>query len=100
MAKLAPVTLLVRMLASSRTRSAISSGRVKRPVMLPDAAWAAMSAALGPPDRASVWATPGPPSHSAVSTGPGLIVLTRTPIAPTSLDKDLQKLVSAALAAE
>jgi hypothetical protein len=39
------------------------------------------------------------PSHSAVATGPGLIVLTRTPWGPASLDSALQKFASAALAA-
>ena len=40
------------------------------------------------------------PSQSAVSTGPGLMVLTRIPEGPSSFDKDLQKLVRAALDAE
>ena len=39
------------------------------------------------------------PSQRSVATGPGLIVLTRMPCGPTSFDSDLQKLVSAALAA-
>ena len=39
------------------------------------------------------------PSHRSVATGPGLTVLTRMPRGPSSLDSDLQKLRSAALAA-
>ena len=50
--------------------------------------------------RPTVAATPWSPSHRSVSTGPGLTVLTRTPRGPNSLDSALQKLVSAALAAQ
>ena len=94
------MTLPVRSLASTSTRSAISAGRVNRPVTAPAAAWAATAAGSSPPAWATVCATPWSPSQRPVSTGPGLIVFTRMPAGPTSFDNDLQKFVSAALAAE
>ena len=95
--KSAPVMFMARSLARKRTRSATSSGRVNRPVTLSAAAWAATAAGSTPLARAIVAATPSAPSHSSVATGPGLIVLTRIPRGPTSLDSALQKLVKAAL---
>ena len=49
---------------------------------------------------ATVAATPSGPSHSAVSTGPGLTVFIRIPEGPTSFDSAFEKLVSAAFAAQ
>lgn len=95
----APVTFLARPPASSNTRSATSSGRVNRPVAVPLTAPLATSAGrrlFAPP---TVSATPPAPSQRSVSTGPGLIVLTRTPRGPTSFDNDLEKFASAAFAA-
>ena len=71
-----------------------------RPVTEAAAASAAISAGGRPVASATVAATPCAPSHRPVSTGPGLIVLTRMPKPPTSLDSALQKLLSAAFAAE
>src|SRR2546421_2451498 len=95
----APVTLAVRSLARMSTRSATSSGRLNRPVTVWFAAWLWTSWALAPVARLTVAATPWSPSHRSVATGPGLIVLTRMPYWPACLDRDLEKLASAALAA-
>src|SRR4051794_26462479 len=99
MVKFEPVTLPARSPASRRTRSAISSGRVNRPVTESAAACSAIASGCRPLARATVAATPFAPSQRSVATGPGLIVFTRTPRGPTSLDSDLAKFVSAALAA-
>lgn len=47
----------------------------------------------------TVAATPPWPSHRSVATGPGLTVLARMPCGPASLDRALEKLARAALAA-
>lgn len=99
MTKSAPVMFTADGAARYSTRSATSDGRVKRPVTDWSAAPRATSRGSTPRDCPTVAATPPAPCHSAVSTGPGLTVLTRTPRDPTSLDRALQKLVSAALAA-
>ena len=49
---------------------------------------------------AMVAATPFSPSHSGVDTGPGLIVLKRSPCAPNSFDSDFDRFHTAALVAE
>ena len=75
-------------------------GRVNRPVDVPAAACSTTargSRLFAPP---TVAATPWSPSHRSVSTGPGLTVFTRTPRGPSSLDSALQKLLSAAFAAQ
>ena len=87
-----PVAFQARAPASRTTRSATSSGRVNRPVAESAAAPAAISSGVRPVRAAIVSATPPPPSHRSVATGPGLIVLTRTPSGPTSRDSDLLKL--------
>jgi len=94
----APVMLAARSPARKATASATSPGCEKRPVTDWWAASSATSSARAPVARATVSATPPAPSHSAVATGPGLTVLTRTPRGPTSFDRALQKLASAALA--
>src|SRR5215203_5437084 len=99
MTKSEPVTLPARSLASSAMRSATSSGRVNRPVTAADAACLATSPASIPCALATLSATPPSPSHSWVDTGPGLTVLTRIPLGPTSLESDLEKFSRAALAA-
>jgi hypothetical protein len=72
---------------------------VNRPVTIWRAAWLATSSGLAPVARLTVCATPLSPSHRSVATGPGLTVLTRIPWGPTSLDRALEKLARAALAA-
>ncbi len=72
---------------------------MNRPVTDWAAAPRTTSSGRPPEALATVAATPSSASQSAVSTGPGLIVLTRTPRGPSSFDSDLQKLVSAAFAA-
>src|SRR5579863_4812066 len=99
MAKSAPVMFPARGLARNSTRSATSSGWVNRPVGVPATAASATAAGVLPAAPARVSATPPPPSHRSVATGPGLTVLTRIPCGPTSFDRALQKLDSAALAA-
>jgi hypothetical protein len=99
MTKSAPVMFAERSLARNRTRSATSSGWVKRPVGASAAACSAMSAAVPPAARATVAATPSSASHRAVVTGPGLTVLTRTRCGPTCLDSALRELDRAAFAA-
>src|SRR5712691_10166900 len=99
MAKSAPVTLALRSLARNSTRPATSPGWVKRPVTIWLAAWLATSSGLAPVAALTVAATPPLPSHRSVATGPGLTVLTRMPFGPTSLDRALEKLARAALAA-
>jgi hypothetical protein len=99
MVMFAPVTFAVRSLARMTTRSATSSGRLNRPVTDWCAAWLATSSGRAPVAWLTVAATPWSPSHRSVATGPGLIVFTRMPRGPTSLDRDLEKLASAALAA-
>lgn len=94
-----PVTLPARSLASSTTRSATSCGWVKRRVDVSATACLATWSGWLSVARATVAATPRSSSYRSVSTGPGLTVLTRTPCGPNSLDSDLQKLVSAPLAA-
>jgi hypothetical protein len=91
--------LPARSLARKSTTSATSAGRVKRPVTSWLAAPRSTSCAVAPVARLTVWATPPAPSHRSVATGPGLTVLTRMPFGPTSLDRALQKLARAALAA-
>lgn len=71
----------------------------KRPVTVAPDAWATTSSGVIPAAAETVAATPSPPSHSSVSTGPGLTVLTRMPWGPTSLDSALEKATSAALPA-
>ena len=99
MRKSAPVTLPVTSLTSSSTRSATSSGRLKRPVTMAPAALLATSSGLVPVACPTLAATPSAPSHRSAATGPGLTVLTRTPLAPTSFDSALEKLARAAFAA-
>ena len=95
MRKSLPVTLAVRSLANRATRLATSSGRLKRPVTVCRAASAATCAGSPPVAPATVCATPPSPNHSAVATGPGLTVLTRTPRPPTSFDNALENPASA-----
>lgn len=99
MTKSAPVTFPARPLASTSTRSATSSGVVNRFVAEPDTAPSTIADGSPPLAAAKVSATPPAPSQSGVLTGPGLIVLTRMPYGPSSLDSALEKLVSAAFAA-
>src|SRR5271154_2637408 len=99
MATSAPVMFPARGLARNRTRSATSAGVVNRPVGGPATAAAATASGVLPDSLARVCATPPAPSHKSVATGPGLIVLTRMPCGPTSLDSALQKLLSAPFAA-
>ncbi len=99
MAKSAPVMLPAWRLARKSTTSAISLGWVKRPVTIWLAAWLATFSGVAPVARLTVCATPPAPSHRSVATGPGLTVLTRMPLGPTSLDKPLQKAANPALAA-
>jgi hypothetical protein len=94
-----PVMLPARSEASQRTSSATSSGREKRPVTVAAFACATTSSGVMPATADTVSATPPPPSHSSVSTGPGLTVLTRMPFGPTSFDSALEKATSAALPA-
>src|SRR5215469_865824 len=98
MTKSAPVMFAARSLARNSTRSATSSGLVKRPVTIWLAAWLATSCAAAPVAALTVWATPPCPSHRSVATGPGLTVLMRIPRGPTSLESALQKLARPALA--
>ena len=79
MTKSAPVMFEARSLARKSTKSATSSGRVKRPVTIWLAALLATSCGAAPVAALTVWATPPCPSHRSVATGPGLTVLTRIP---------------------
>lgn len=54
---------------------------------------------MSPAAAETVAATPPPPSHRSVFTGPGLTVLTRMPFGPTSLDRALENATRAALPA-
>src|SRR6478609_7551335 len=99
MTKSAPVTFPARPLASNRTRSATSSGVVNRLVAEPATAPLAIADGSAPVAAANASATPPAPSQSGVLTGPGLMVLTRTPCGPSSFESALEKLVSPALAA-
>src|SRR6516162_7485731 len=76
-------------LARKSTRSATSSGRVKRPVTIWLAARSATSCGGAPVAAPTVWATPPWPSHRSVATGPGLTVLTRMPRGPDFLGQRL-----------
>src|SRR5262245_33524384 len=101
--KSAPVIFAERSLARKSTRSATSSGRVNRPVTKPpcDATTWLRAVSVSTPDAfATVAATPSGPSHSAVSTGPGLTVFIRIPLGPTSLDSAFEKFANAAFAAQ
>ena len=95
----APVTLPVTSLASSSTRSATSSGRLNRPGTIARAALLVTSAGRVSEALPTLAVTPLAPSHRSVATGPGLTVLTRMPLGPTSLDRALEKLARAALVA-